>query len=289
MKKCIFLIFMIFFTSFNKLIFCTRDTISLSKFTLDEIEFINNNNIGHDELIPYLNFSTFNVYNFFEYEKIRKEKNLSYLQALNLINYPNYYNKYILPKKAIFQNSFLLLVNKEFYLDNYFIPEDLISLSDTKLSYIKRDNEIMKANKEVLNFYKELEDESKKNGFNLVIFSAYRSYSKQYHLYYEVNNSNDKTVARPGFSEHQTGYSLDISTLQYGLTTQFEESNEFKWLENNCYKYGFILRYPKDKEDITGYSYEPWHFRYVGKDTATFIFNNNLTLEEYLFNNFELK
>ena len=86
--------------------------------------------------------------------------------------------------------------------------------------------------------------------------------------------------AKPGHSEHQTGLSIDVegSNLDYDL---FAESKEFNWMKNNAHKYGFILRYPKGKEHITGFKYEPWHYRYVGKDVASYIYKNNITLEEY--------
>ena len=89
--------------------------------------------------------------------------------------------------------------------------------------------------------------------------------------------------AYPGTSEHQTGLCLDFITAQMtALDTSFEETSAFEWLSKNAYRYGFILRYPKDKTEITGYSYEPWHYRYVGVDAAAAIWKNNLTLEEYL-------
>lgn len=260
----------------------------LTYFNQEEINFIKENDISENDLIPYLNFSSFNVLNFFEYEKVRKENNLSYLQALNTINYPNYFEKYYLPKPFIFSSSYLALVNKAFYLDSSYIPKNLIYLKDTNISYIKRENENMQADKFVLDKYQELEREAKSLGFDLYVFSAYRSYEKQEYIYYVVNNKNDNTVARPGFSEHQLGYSLDISTLKYGLTNHFENSEEFNWLKNNAHKFGFILRYPKTKENITGYSYEAWHFRFVGESVAEFIYNNDLTLEEYIFNYLEI-
>ena len=111
-----------------------------------------------------------------------------------------------------------------------------------------------------------------------------RDYSYQEKLWNSYSNSKgenwaDSVAARAGFSEHQTGLALDIVT--YGSTmNNFENSDEFKWLSKNAYKYGFILRYPKGKEHITGYKYEPWHYRYVG-DIASTIYNRNITLEEY--------
>ena len=83
--------------------------------------------------------------------------------------------------------------------------------------------------------------------------------------------------ARPGYSEHQTGLCTDINTVD----SSFANTKEAKWLADNSYKYGFILRFPKGKEDITGYKYEPWHYRYVGEETAKIIYDEDLTLEEY--------
>lgn len=88
----------------------------------------------------------------------------------------------------------------------------------------------------------------------------------------------DSYVAKPGHSEHQTGLCLDVTNSR----KNFNNSAEADWISKNCYKYGFILRYPKDKIDITGYQYESWHIRYVGEDAAKKMHDSNLCLEEYL-------
>lgn len=115
--------------------------------------------------------------------------------------------------------------------------------------------------------------------------SGYRSYSTQSGLYNhyvkEDGKANADTYsARPGHSEHQTGLAIDIVTSKGGFV--YENYQEYKWLIKNSYKYGFILRYPKGKENITGYMYEPWHYRYLGTDIATEIHNLNITYEEYV-------
>ena len=94
----------------------------------------------------------------------------------------------------------------------------------------------------------------------------------------------NRTSAKAGQSEHQTGLAMDITlkSLNYELTTSFGNTAEGKWVEKNAHNYGFIIRYPEGKEDITGYSYEPWHIRSVGVDLATKIYNSGLTYEEYL-------
>ena len=120
-------------------------------------------------------------------------------------------------------------------------------------------------------------------GINLYIVSGFRSYSTQASIYnnYVARDGKaaaDRYSARPGHSEHQTGLAFDLNSL----SQSFENTPEGKWLAANCYKYGFIIRYPKGKENITGYMYEPWHVRYLGTDTATKVYNSGLTLEEYL-------
>ena len=89
----------------------------------------------------------------------------------------------------------------------------------------------------------------------------------------------DTYSARAGYSEHQTGLAIDLNSIDM----TFDNTDESNWLKDNCYKYGFIIRYPNDKEDITGYMYEPWHIRYVGKNLANVLYNNGdwITLEEY--------
>lgn len=121
-------------------------------------------------------------------------------------------------------------------------------------------------------------------GISLYNVSGYRSYYDQQYIYnnYVARDGKaeaDRYSARPGHSEHQTGMAMDINSLYQS----FEYTTEGIWLNNNCYKYGFIIRYPKGKEHITGYMFEPWHIRYVGVDLATTLYNNGdwITIEEY--------
>ena len=128
-------------------------------------------------------------------------------------------------------------------------------------------------------------NDAKKDNVTLIINSSYRSYENQEETYNNYStwygkDEADKIAARPGFSEHQTGLTIDIMTYNSNRNN-FEESDAFKWLNNNAYKYGYILRYPKNKEYLTGYSYESWHYRYVGKEVANYIKDNNITYDEY--------
>ena len=121
-----------------------------------------------------------------------------------------------------------------------------------------------------------------KEGVNLYIVSGYRSYETQKNLYnrYVARDGKAKAdtySARPGTSEHQTGLAMDLNSVN----SSFANTKEGKWLAANCHKYGFIIRYPKGKQSVTGYIYEPWHVRYLGVDRATKIYQSGLCLEEY--------
>ena len=120
-------------------------------------------------------------------------------------------------------------------------------------------------------------------GLNIYISSGFRSYDYQSGLYQRyVNQSGqaeaDRYSARAGHSEHQTGLAFDLNTI----TDEFKDTDEGKWVTENCHNYGFIIRYPADKENVTGYIYEPWHIRYLGTETAQAVHDSGLCLEEYL-------
>ena len=122
-----------------------------------------------------------------------------------------------------------------------------------------------------------------KDGISLYVVSGYRSYSYQKQLYnnyvyYNGIEATDRFSARPGHSEHQTGLAFDVNNA----SSDFENTPEAKWLKEHCVEYGFIIRYPQNKEKVTGFKYEPWHIRYLGKEKAKAVYNSGLCLEEYL-------
>ena len=134
---------------------------------------------------------------------------------------------------------------------------------------------------------------AKEEGLVLAGVSGYRSYERQQ----EIFNQNVQQVGRqaaerfsapPGASEHQTGLAIDISSseVSYQLTQSLGETKSGQWIAENAHKFGFIIRYPKDKEHITGYQYEPWHLRYVGQPHAQIIYEKDITLEEYVYTNY---
>lgn len=172
----------------------------------------------------------------------------------------------------------LLIVNKFYYLEEDFIPDNLVSI-DSKYGRGEIKEEAYQA-------FLELYEEASKEDLHPYISSPYRSYNRQNQLYTNYSNKDginkaDTYSARPGYSEHQTGLAMDLGTSNNTNINDFENSKEFEWMQKSAHKYGFILRYPKGKEYITGYMYEPWHYRYVGVEAATYIYEHNITYEEY--------
>lgn len=172
----------------------------------------------------------------------------------------------------------ILIVNKSYPLPKDYVPTNTYK-DATGLNYCTTC-----IDKEAYEKYKEMKADATALGLNIWIQSGYRSYSLQESLYTKYVNRDGKEAAdtysaRPGHSEHQTGLAFDLNSI----SDEFQYTDEGKWVNNNCYKYGYILRYPKNKESITGYKYESWHLRYVGEELATKLYNNGdwITLEEH--------
>ncbi len=172
------------------------------------------------------------------------------------------------------------LVNKFNYLSVNYVPDDLVTITGK----YARDSASLQ--KDAYDHFVKMADDASLEDLTIKVTTGYRSYNFQETLYNNYVAQDgileaDTYSARPGFSEHQLGYSADLTNINLVSFDTFDQTDEYKWLQKNAYKYGFIQRYPKDKEYITGYQYESWHYRYVGVDIATYIYNNNLTYEEY--------
>ena len=180
---------------------------------------------------------------------------------------------------------YLMLVNQSHPMEDGYVPE-LANIDDAH----QVDARVLEP---LQNMLKAASDE----GYSLYVCSAYRSVDRQKELfnesmidyvnqgmtYYEAAIETAKSIAWPGESEHATGLAMDIVSSDYaGLDEKQGETDDQKWLMEHCYEYGFILRYPKDKSEDTGIIYEPWHYRYVGVETALAIRDQGVTLEEYL-------
>ena len=172
-----------------------------------------------------------------------------------------------------------VLVNKHRQLSSEYVPDDLVTIDE---EHVKADGDV-EIERNVAKAFYDMEEAASKDGMELMVSSGYRSYEDQEEItntYLELYGQNyvDNYVAKPGFSEHQTAMSLDIASKSVDT---FVNSDEYVWMMDNAYKYGFILRYPRSKEDITGYKCEAWHYRYVGKKIAKYIHDNNITYDEY--------
>ncbi|MGJ7921677.1 M15 family metallopeptidase [Neobacillus sp. LXY-4] len=191
--------------------------------------------------------------------------------------------------KNIIKNplNVLALVNKQYALPDGYLPNDLVR-PNVMFSFGNQDIEKSYMRKEAAQALEKMFLDAQSSGLTLQAVSGYRSFERQVALFdAEVSRVGRdlavQAVAVPGNSEHQTGLAMDISSesANLNLSEQFESTEEGKWLAANAHRFGFILRYPKGKEAITGYQYEPWHFRYVGEKAAKLIFKKNMTLEEY--------
>ncbi len=178
-------------------------------------------------------------------------------------------------------DNFLLYLSKtKGKLARTYVPNNLVDLGSYGSGVLKEN---------VLEEYKKLYDDAKKDGIDYFIVSAYRDYDLQEELFDRYTATRgiewaEKSSARPGTSEHQTGLTFDVSTANLGFTLDqaMGDMKEGIWLEENAHKYGFIVRYPEGKTDITGYKYEPWHLRYLGVDVATEIHERGITFDEYM-------
>lgn len=181
----------------------------------------------------------------------------------------------------------LVLVNKSHSLPSDYIPDDLIApnvpfpfTQDLPKRYMR---------KEAAHALEDLFKASEKAGVELYAQSGYRSYDRQEAIFAsnaarDGEEAANKYSARPGESEHQTGLTMDVTSpaINFNLNTSFGDTEEGKWVKAHAHEYGFIIRYPKGKENITKYQFEPWHLRYVGEEAASVIHERGITLEEYL-------
>ncbi len=173
-----------------------------------------------------------------------------------------------------------VIVNKYYKLDNNYIPSDLEEINS---KYTPANKQEMRHQAKVA--FEKMAESALQENIKIYAGSTYRSYDYQKKLYEKYVakdgfNRAETFSARAGYSEHQTGLAVDI--LNSGWHYLDENDIEYSWLINNCYKYGFILRYPRGKEYITGYTFEDWHFRYLGEELATKVYNSNLTYDEYV-------
>lgn len=196
------------------------------------------------------------------------------IEAVNALRYRELYTEI---QPVDMSKGDLILVNKYHQLDESYVPDDLIAFDSPMGKGRLREK--------VYDAYKELYRAAKEDGYTLVVVSSYRSFSYQDGLYRrylsrDTKENVDTYSARPGHSEHQTGMAIDVSLPGVSLD-DFGSTNAAEWLKQHGADYGFIIRYPKDRIDVTGYIEEPWHIRYLGKEVAEDVLAKGMTYDEY--------
>lgn len=256
---------------------------------VEDLEYVIKQNYTYAQILPYMSIQGFDYQDLAKYMKAYQEIN-NYNYAVLITAYPFIISENTAETSYTIQNpeSITTLVKKGFMLDSSYEPTDLVT-PDLPISP-DCDNASMR--KEAAAALEEMAKEAKQLGYELVVNSAYRSYSQQKKTYEEYFKKYDEVtasglVALPGASEHQTGLGVDLTSTSViqakaqGEVAFFGDSVEGKWTMENAYRFGFIVRFPSDQSNITGISNEPWHFRYVGKEAAKKIHDNNWTFEEY--------
>ena len=247
------------------------------------------NNTHDDQNKNYKDTYNYKSENLNRYETYKEQHpNLDYETVVTYVNIGLDYDFYSYIQDANLTNDNLLLMNKYYKLPATYEPGDLETISDKY--FINGNTYVRMLRKEAKEHFEEMASTAINNGTPIYGQSAYRPYSMQESLYNNMVASSgqayaDDDTARPGHSEHQTGLAIDVSSTKGGNMLSFENTDSFTWMQNNAHKYGFILRYPKDKNNITGFMYESWHYRYVGVKVATDMHDNypNLTYEEYYY------
>lgn len=186
----------------------------------------------------------------------------------------------------------IVLVNKEHILDKDYVPLEMYVVDENENNFHQFKDASLKPmlRSDIKEYVDKLINDAQGLGLPIIVDSGYRSYNYQQvvldALIKEKGDEAFKLVALPGVSEHQTGLAIDFAYYENGIYNDDVKENDKEaiWLKNNAWKYGFILRYPKGKENVTGYNFEPWHFRFVGLKLAKYLFKNDLTLEEYYKN-----
>ena len=252
--------------------------VLLSKLKKEQITFVLDNDYNKD-YIDIVSNKFFKDKYFNDYVEYKlNHKTFTSDETVAVVN--THVNKGWYNEEYVSQtyNDLLVIANKFYKLPDDYNRDDIVNVS---LSYSYAGN---KASKIVIESFEKMYDDIYNDlGVHLMINSSYRSYEAQERVYNGYKSTSlayaDNHAARPGHSEHQTGLVLNISSKE-NPTDTFDDSDEFKWLLDNSYKYGFIQRYPADKNYITGFN-ETWLFRYVGPEVAKIIHDEGITFDEY--------
>ena len=244
-------------------------------YEMDQVQ----NLIGHlhyEELTPLLVFDYQPIeQNYIDDVCKHRDTNSSSHFVLDRSYYTPYKNALPVPVR-----DQTMLVNKTYCLDSSYVPENLVTLSNW---YATANRQLSQEAADALAAFG---DGGRAVGVTFFAVSAYRPYESQEKVYNSLVASQgqekaDQSGARPGFSEHQSGLAVDLAASNEDDIPEFVNTNAYKWASSNCADFGWILRYPENKESITGYEFEPWHYRYVGTELAKAVYDSKMTFDEF--------
>lgn len=255
------------------------DVITSNKYDKNIINYISLDYFKEENLDRYIKYDFIDTKSVYD-TTILKEK-YNYEDTVTFVNAyldKDYYSNDI-PLSKDKASKLDVIVNKYYKLDKDYEPEDLTVINSKFASGTQ------KLRKEAADKFEEMASDMLKENLKIYAGSTYRSYSYQeglYNRYVKKDGFKEAETysARAGYSEHQLGLAVDIVNGKWNYLS--EGDKEYTWLINNSYKYGFILRYPHESEYITGYVFEDWHFRYLGIDLATKVYESKLTYDEYI-------
>ncbi len=260
----------------------------LKTASTDDLSYLIEHQYSYDTIAPYMAVKGFAFQDMADYIKVYAKKQ-NYNYAVLITTYPFIISSNSTTKHYTIKNpsSYVALVKKGFYLPTTYEPKDLVTPGKSDIP-VSKDCEHPKLRKQALKALDEMYVAAKKQGYYLMINSAYRSYSEQKATYSSYEHKYGglyaaQHVAIPGASEHQTGLGVDLTSqsVEDGTRLVFGDTAEYKWVCQNAYRFGYILRFEDGTSKITGITQEPWHFRYVGTAAAKIIHEKGWTLEEY--------
>lgn len=255
----------------------------MDSLTIDDFQAIVDAGYKYEDIQGYLDINGVIVSDIAAYI----DSGLDPLDAVMNVSYPfiDSQNTITTNYQIMEPDDLLVLVKHGFGVSSDYVPDDLVSTN----IMVSDSNPDPRLRKEAAEALEKMAEDATKEGYTLAINSAYRSYEDQQAVYDEYFAMYDPVtaaslVAVPGYSEHQLGLSVDLTCKDVidGVYGVFGDSPDYDWTITHAHEYGFILRYPEDKTAITGTANEPWHYRYVGVEAATEIYENGWTLEEYI-------
>lgn len=257
----------------------------MNSFSISDFKLLVKNQYTYESILPFYETKGFIASDLEAYMNSKEDV----LDTILSVSYPFIDSSHEINRDySIHSKKYDVLIKKGFYVDSSYEPDDLVEVNVKTAS----DCTNKQMRKEAASALEQMVQDAKEKDLSILIKSAYRSYQDQqsvYDYYFSIYDpvTAASLVAIPGSSEHQLGLGVDLTSqsVDDGQVLTFGDTKEYQWVIKNAHTYGFVLRYPENKTDITGTANEPWHFRYVGKEVAQVMYEKGWTLEEYILEN----